>query len=193
MTDSEIIAAIQKGGADGERAWEYMYKNWSGAWRSEVMKLGGTPDDADEALASVYKDISRTIGTSGFQLKTAGMLTYIVTCVRNAWLSVLKNSKKTLELEDKHLDGTVEGADADINLLERNSLLDRVLSQIGSRCQTILTLWAEKYTMEEIAEKMGFGGGELTARKEKYKCWLKLMEYLNAHPAIFNRLKDFLK
>jgi len=193
MTDTEIIAALQKGGAEGDRAWEYMYKNWGNAWRSVVTKLGGTPDDADDALASAYANIMKAVGTPGFHLESAGLLTYIVTCVRNAWLALNKSSKKTIELEDKHLSGTSAPSDADMDLLERDSLLDQVLAQIGSRCQTILTLWVEGYSMKEIAASMGFGGGELTARKEKYKCWLKLMEYLKVHPVIFNRLKDFLK
>lgn len=196
MTDTEIIAALQNGGTDGDRAWEYMYKNWGDAWRSVVAKSGGTPDDADEALASAYANIMKTVGDPSFQLEAAGLLTYIVACVRNAWFKIIRDRRKrgiTVEIKDDSLLGTTEDADAGIDLFERDSLLDQVLAQIGARCHTILAFWAERFSGDEIAAQMGFAGGAVTVKKEKYKCWLKLMEYLRAHPAIFNRLKDFLK
>jgi hypothetical protein len=44
--------------------------------------------------------------------------------------------------------------------------------------------------MREIAEKMGFQGGEQVAKNEKRKCQERYENYLNENPVIKEQLKN---
>ncbi len=81
-------------------------------------------------------------------------------------------------------DEGAEPADAaDMRLLdeERRDVLGQLLNTIGERCRKILELWKLSYSMEEIAEQLGFSSADM-ARKAKYRCHVSLLEQVKNNP-----------
>ena len=50
----------------------------------------------------------------------------------------------------------------------------------------------ESFSMREIAEKMGFTGGEQVDKNEKRKCQERYETFLNEHPAIKEYMQNLL-
>lgn len=60
---------------------------------------------------------------------------------------------------------------------ERKVLIHKILDHLGPQCKKVLLMWASGYQMEEIAEEAGLSS-EAMARKTKYKCKNKLIEFM---------------
>ena len=191
MTDSEILAALRAGGSAREKAWEYMYKKWRGIWLRKIFDSGGTSDEGDEALNDVCLSFENAATSSGFELKTASLRTYLTSCVYYRWLYNKGKEPRTEEFEEGHIRGFAESVDVAIFSQECRDLLDTLLlAALGERCKTILLMHAERYKMEEIATAMGFQGGADTAKKERYKCTQKMVQFLQTNPDFNTRYSD---
>ncbi len=190
MTDSDILAALRAGGSAREMAWEYMYKKWRGIWLHKIKDAGGNSDEAHEALNEVCMPFEKAVTAAGFQLKSARLNTYLVTCIFRRWVKNTGRKPRTEELEDSHLKNFAANVEDEIARRDCRGLLNTLLTRLGERCKKILTLWAEGYSGEEIADEMGFEGGAETAKKEKYKCTIKMEKYLQNHPDFKARLSD---
>lgn len=71
---------------------------------------------------------------------------------------------------------------------EQKQILDKLLSNLGEKCQKILELWKLSYSMEEIAEQAGLENAGI-ARRQKYKCYKKLLRNIDDMPNLKTLLK----
>ena len=72
---------------------------------------------------------------------------------------------------------------------ERKTVLNRLLQELGERCQQILELWKLSYSMEEIAVSLGFSSSDM-ARKAKYRCHVSLLEIIRKNPHVEQLLSN---
>lgn len=161
----------------GDRAGlTLMFRSLFPAIRSIVRDYGnGSEDDAkdlfQEATILVYEKAQRP----DFQL-TSQFSTYFIGICRNLWMS--KRQKKsasevTIPEEAKYIpDGNPE---MDLLQAERGQLFYKAMKQLGDDCQKVLELFFQKYSMEEIAQKMGFGSADY-AKRRKGQCKDRLVD-----------------
>lgn len=192
MTDAQILTALRRGGAARELAWEYMYKKWQVAWLRKIKEAGGSAEEAHEALNSVCMHFENAVISPGFELRTATLSTYLTICIYNRWMKTKGKNPKPEEMEDNRIWDFMESMDQKIARQECRTLLDELLSALGERCKQILTLFSERFSMEEIAVVMGFKGAD-TAKKEKYKCLRRMEDYLQTRPGLSAALNDCYK
>ena len=88
------------------------------------------------------------------------------------------------ELQDAHLAEFAAQMQNDFLDGDLARVLDETMARLGERCHAILRLFMERYSMREIAEIMGFAGGEQVAKNEKRKCQERYETFLNENPAI---------
>ncbi|MFM8486167.1 MAG: RNA polymerase sigma factor, partial [Bacteroidota bacterium] len=99
------------------------------------------------------------------------LFAYFKYAVYRCWVNSRKaNSNVFSELRDEELEKFSLEIDAQIVRGELARLLDETIGRLGNRCQSILSLAIGGFSMLEIAEKMGFKGGEQVAKNEKRKC-----------------------
>jgi len=183
-TDQQIIDAFRLGGIARERAWEYAYKDWRDRVIGTIVGKGGTREEAKDAIQEAFGPFERRICQPGFALQHR-LSTYFVTCVYRQWAGRKRNGKMDLvELENRHLADFAESVEANIAQGDLSRLLDETMARLGERCHTILRYFIEGFAMKEIAEKMGFAGGEQVAKNEKRKCQERYETYLKEHPEI---------
>lgn len=193
-SDEALIRALREGGAARRKAWEYLYKNWSGAWVQVVCALGGNPDEAHEAFHEVAMPIQKVICRPEFSLKTASLKTYIVSCVKNRWL---KNRRKQLDapsnpaMETPELHDAVDNVEKEMILDDLRRTVNELLQILGERCRRVLRMFSQDYSMEEIAKAENWKDAD-KAKKEKYECQTKLKNHLRDNPDLRNYLKDLL-
>lgn len=193
-TDEELIQALRQGGGTRQKAWEYMYKSWTGVWERVVCDLGGNPDEANEAFHEVAMTFEKVLRKPEFQLKTAALKTYLVTCVKNRWLR--KRRKQTREpsnptREELEIRDVVDDLERQLMKDDLRQSVDHLLNTLGERCRRVLRMFSQGFSMEEIAAAEDWKDAG-KAKKEKYECQEKLKNYLRDNPDIAQHLKDLL-
>lgn len=189
-TDQQIIEAFRAGGSARNRAWEFAYKDWRDRIIGTIVAKNGTREEAKEAMQEVVMVFERRIRRPDFVLQHK-LSTYFISCVYRQWMRSKKLGKMSVvDLEDRHLSGFVESVESEIAQTELAKLLDESMTRLGDRCKTILLHFMNGFSMKEIAEKMGFDGGEQVARNEKRKCQERYENYLREHPSILQRIQQ---
>ena len=199
FTDQQIIDAFRAGGPVRESAWEFAYKEWRGKVLRVVIDRGGTREEALEAINGTVKDFEARLCQPSFVLENK-LSTFFVTCVKNEWLRMQKKKKMDSAVQsadqdflertaDKNSRETLEEGAEIARAAELEALIDSTLSRIGERCKTILLMFMNRYSMQAIAEKMGFPGGEQVAKNEKRKCQVKYETFLREQPLILKHIQ----
>ena len=189
-TDQEIIQAFRVGGLARERAWEFAYKDWRARIFGTIASKNGTREEAKEAIQEVAMAFEIRVRRSDFVLQHK-LSTYFIKCVYRQWLRQKKGQKMNpVELEDSHITDFVESIEADIAQKEMTNVLDESLARLGERCKSILLYFIQYFSMKEIAEKMGFEGGEQVAKNEKKKCQIKYETLLRENPYILQQIQN---
>lgn len=189
-TDQQIIDGFRAGGLARNRAWEYAHKDWRDRIYGTIAAKNGTREEAKDAVQEVAMVFERRVLRPDFVLQHM-LSTYFISCVYRQWARSKKQGKTGLvELEDRHLADFVESVEAEIAQTDLARLLDESLARLGERCKAILLYFMQGFAMKEIAEKMGFGGGEQVARNEKKKCQERYETYLREHPGILQLIQQ---
>ncbi len=191
-TDEELIHALRRGDPERRKAWEYIYKNWRGAWVGPVVQRGGTPDEADDALGDVAIPFQQAVSADGFQLDRAILRTYLVKCILRAWAKRKGKEPPAFDpLDEVSFIALVETVEQNIMHAEIKTAVDELINTLKERCRRVLRMFGEGVRMEKIAAAEGLKDAD-KAKKEKYECLTKLKEYLRDNPVLANRLKELL-
>ena len=80
--------------------------------------------------------------------------------------------------------------DPEIKLVQKdqNEQLNLLLGQLPIPCRKVLELWKLGYSMDEIAQRVGYKSAGV-ARKKKYQCMQKLMQLIETHPGWKNVIR----
>ena len=191
-SDSELIAAIKKGGTSRQKAIRYIYntKGFSQKIIQFVKTNSGNMQDGQDMFHEGIIVLDRNIRQDKFRGESS-LSSYLYSICRFLWMNQIRKKAKVDLTEDNHqLDEVeTENPESMVVIDERKRVLNFVISQLGERCKKILELWKLSYTMEEIADKMGFSSSAM-ARKNKYRCHKSLMKYLEKHPDMAALLKN---
>jgi RNA polymerase sigma factor (sigma-70 family) len=180
ISDNTIIEGIRQ---QDEKILNWLYDNYRQAVRHHILKNSGTEADVSdvfqESIIALYNQIS------GNELKlTTDLKGYFFGIARNIWSSQLRHKARNTEIEVDIPD--VENDEEPGNLvLER--IVSRAFQKLKADSQTILTLFSEGFSYEDIAVKMNLKN-ETYARRKKYLSKEALMEIIKEDPEYKNYL-----
>lgn len=182
-TDDEIVQAIRSGGISREKALYYLYfsENWKGMAEDFVVKNGGSKEDGEDLAQTAMTIFDRNVREGKYR-GDSSVKTYFLSIAKFQWYKTLRNRKPTDELKLEHLEEA--GGDVEDALIgaELRSFLEKALENIGARCKQILLLRQLEYSHEEIAAQTGISGAEM-AKKEAYRCRMRIRQFLEGNPA----------
>lgn len=190
-SDNELIAFIKGGGTQRQRALRQLYKDQT--LRSKVVRFvqnnSGNFQDGQDMYQEGLIVFDRNIRDDKFRGETS-LQGYLFSICRFLWMNQIRKQGK-INLTDDHstMDAT-ELVTPEVSMVddERKDLLRKVVGQLGERCQKILELWKLSFSMEEIAQKLGFSSAAM-ARKNKYRCHKSLLSYLEKNPILMEQLR----
>lgn len=183
MDNAEIIAAIQCSGEQRDKALQQVFKNevLHRTISLHITNHRGNPQDAEDVFQDTVVLFDRQI-REGYFKGQSSWTTYFVGIAKWRWVSLKrKHGRDSNELKPEYFDTPTESVEARVIENEKKEMIDDILSHIGERCQTILTLYKLSYSMEEIAEKLGLSSPEL-AKKNAYECRKKFREFVENNP-----------
>ena len=184
LTDTDIIEGIR---LQDEKVLKYLYDNYFQTVKNHVLKNSGSYDDVSDVFQDTIIVLFQQICENSFNL-TSDLKGYFFGIARNIWNSQLRNKNRVSEL-------TVDVVDED----EPDNLFDPALENILSRSfqklkpdnQTILKLFYEGVSYEEIAVKMNLKNA-IYARRKKYLSKEALIEIIKEDPE-YKEYQRFLK
>ena len=190
-TDETLLAAIRGGGQAREAALRHLYllPGLRETVARFVLDNGGSGADAQDMFQEALVLFDRNLREGRFEGKSA-LKTYFVAIAKWRWVTLRRQQGRYAELSPAQYDGEAESPEADILRAEHRELLAEAMGHIGERCRELLRLYQLDFTMEEIAGKMGYSGAD-TAKKEAFRCRMRLREHLEKHPLWAEYRRDF--
>lgn len=191
LDDKTLIAYICGTNAQRDEALQTFFSDME--LRSIVINLirkqGGSDADGEDTFQDTMILFDRNIREGRFEGKSS-LRTYFIAISKWQWHN-RQRQHRTVELEPTHYDETVPSVEVKVLSEERKSLIEEVLSQIGDRCKEILTLYGNSYSNEEIAKVFGFSSTD-AAKKESYRCRLRMKDYVRSSPHLFELFKSLI-
>lgn len=182
MDDQDFVAAIRDGGTSMEKAMSCLYKHYReralALGKKMVNPMSGQQDDIPDLLHDAFLIMVDKVRYGGYN--DGSLLHFWVGIAKGLLRNKMKRDARMHLVDDTTLIDKRDRDSPEVQMLseEKRQILDDILSQLGSRCKKVLMLWAGGYSMREIAQKAGLSS-EAMARKTKYKCKNKLMDYID--------------
>lgn len=181
-TDEALIAAIMGRENDRDRALEYVFRQraWQNLLEAFVAQNSGTADEAHDLFKETLIIFDRNIRSERFEGRSA-LKTYFFAIAKRLWWKILSRRQPVEQWTAQQHDEADKGVEDYVMQEEKIQLLQKGLSQIGDRCKAILEYYQLDYSMEEIAAAVGLSSAAM-AKKEAYRCRIRLREYLLNNP-----------
>jgi RNA polymerase sigma factor (sigma-70 family) len=183
LSDKIIVEGIR---CQDDKVLNYLYENYFQTVKNHVMRNSGSVEDVSDVFQETIIALYQRISENNFSL-TTDLKGYFFGIARNIWSAQLRHKEKTEELN------------IDIPEEEENEIYDpmfqkimtRALNKLKPDCRTILTLYYNNVSYQEITVKMKLKN-DTYARRKKYLCKEALMEFIKEDPEYQEYLR-FLK
>ncbi|GAB4398557.1 MAG: sigma-70 family RNA polymerase sigma factor [Microscillaceae bacterium] len=160
MKDSLILKKIKEG---DERALDIVYKKNYKMMVRLIIKNNGTEDEAKDIYQEAIVVFWQKARQPEFVL-TSKISTFLYSVCLNLWRKELeRKARLSSEMKDGE---TISNYDQ----LEKEKVVQECINSLGETCrQVLMYYYFDNYSMQEIADKMGFANAD-TAKSKKYKC-----------------------
>jgi RNA polymerase sigma factor (sigma-70 family) len=183
LSDNAIIEGLRR---QDDKVLNYLYDHYLPAAKNHVLRNSGSAEDVSDVFQDCIITLYQKITQDNFNL-TTDLKGYFFGIVKNVWSSHLRQKRRTEELTSDHPDENTD----DHNDQAFQRILSRAFTKLKPDCQTMLTLYYDGVSYEEIAVKMGLKN-ETYARRKKYLCKEALMEIIKEDPE-YKEYQRFLK
>lgn len=185
-SDEQLMEGIKQGGMAREAALRQIYRD-TNLQRMVTAYVRNHRGDATEGQDMFHEGIivlDRNIREGKFRGESP-LKGYLYSICRFLWMNQMRKLSHAKPFAEMPIENEADLETPEIQMVaqERKDLLNRLLNELGERCQRILELWKLSYSMEEIAETIGFSSADM-ARKAKYRCHLSLLEIIQQNPNI---------
>jgi RNA polymerase sigma factor (sigma-70 family) len=184
LTDKSIIEGIR---LQDEKVLNYLYDHYFETVKSYVLKNSGSDDDVSDLFQETIITLYQKITEDTLEL-TTDLKGYFFGIAKNIWNEELRKKKRVVGL-------TMDIVEEDDSESRYDPALEKILSRSFEKLkldsQTILTLFSEGLSYEDIAIKMNLKN-ETYARRKKYLSKEELIEIIKKDPDYQEYLR-FLK
>jgi RNA polymerase sigma factor (sigma-70 family) len=179
ISDSAIIDGVRR---QDDQILNWLYDNYFETVRHHVLKNNGSDADVSDVFQESIITLYRQISENELKLSTE-LKGYFFGIARNIWSAQLRKKSRNTEIESDFPDE--DDNESGNPVLER--IVSRAFKLLSDDSQTILTLFSEGFSYQEIATRMNLKN-ETYARRKKYLSKETLMEFVKLDP----EYKDYL-
>jgi len=174
ISDNEIIEGIRR---QDDKILNWMYDHYRGLVRHHVLKNSGVEADVSDVFQDSIIVLYNQIVNNELKL-TSDLKGYFFGIARHTWITQRRKKLRSTEIAVDFPD-EADPEDGGNQVLER--IVSRAFQKLKIDSRTILVLFSEGYTYEEIALKMNLKS-EIYARRKKYLSKEALMELIKCDP-----------
>jgi RNA polymerase sigma factor (sigma-70 family) len=184
ISDICIIDGVRK---QDDKILNWLYDNYFQSVKNYVRKNSGSEEDVSDVFQDSIIALYQQISENNLNL-TTDLKGYFFGIARNVWNAQLRRKHRTTELD-------IDLADEDETDIINDPILERIVSRAFQKLkpdqQTMLNLFSEGHSYEDIALQMNLKN-ETYARRKKYLCKEVLLELVKEDPEYQEYLR-FLK
>ena len=185
-SEEELKEAIAMGGKAAEDAIDHLDKEYYEAVIRFLMAKNARREDAQDIFQDALINLVISIQAGKFK-GTSSLKTYLFAISHNLWL----NKFNKLVKRERGLEFMPEESisDADIQLMdkEKRQTIESLFSLLGEGCTQVLWLWISDFSMDEIAQRLGYKNGQI-ARNKKHRCLKRLKKLIGEEESVRNLL-----
>jgi RNA polymerase sigma factor (sigma-70 family) len=174
LSDKSIIEGILN---QDDKTLNWLYDNYFQTVKTHILKNSGSHDDASDVFQDSIIALYSQICDNSLNL-TSDLKGYFFGIARNIWSSYLRKKRDTQEL-DADLVADTDENDSNDPMFER--IVSRSFQKLKPDMQTVLNLFSDGYSYEEIAARMNLKN-ESYARRKKYLGKEALLEIVRKDP-----------
>ncbi len=156
-----------------------IYQNFAKRISQYVLQQGGSVEDAQDVFQDSLLALMENVQSPDFKLKSS-FYTYLFSINKYVWYNKAeKKARKSVTIPEDDL--LIDQTNIERYLLnvEKENVFEANFSKLGAFCKQLLTLFFEKKSMTEIAERLQLKN-EHTARTRKYRCREKLKQLIQS-------------
>lgn len=184
FSEEELITLLQN---KDEKAFNYLYDNYSGALYGLILKTVVESNFADEVIQDVFMKVWKNIGQ--YDASKGRLYTWMINIARNTAIDFLKSKAYQNEQKNQSLSNfvnreeTVNLSDRMANVSENNTDLigmSAVINGLKSEWNELIQLaYFQGYSQSEIAERLDIPIGTVKTRTRNAMIELKklLIDY----------------
>ena len=183
LADAELMAGIRAGGPQRRHYENKLYEKYSYLVDDGIRKHRLAEDDCASAYSDAVMTVFEHIGSGRFEGRSE-LKTYLYQIFTNKCVDAIR--KKTTNRSSVHdassLDDSLmqlpDAARSAVQILIAQSdveNLNRQLNEVGDKCRTMILMWGEGYSDDEIAQTMAYNSAAV-AKTSRLRCLDKLRE-----------------
>lgn len=190
FTDQTLIKAIRAGGRPGDQAISYLLEHELGKVKHLVLRRNGSEADAEDVFMEGLTALIMNIRKEKFRGESA-VSTYLFAICKGIWHKRFRKSVREGEVKDQLVVAEEDHHTPEISLMdsEQKQLLLDLFARLREKCSEVLLQWANGFSMQEIAEQLGYGNGQVVMNK-KNKCLKQLHQLMESNPAVQKMVGD---
>ena len=181
FSDKSIIEGIRE---QDDNVLNWLYDNYFQTVKNHVIRNSGTEEDVSDVFQDSIIILYNQIAGESLNL-TTDLKGYFFGIARNIWSSQLRKKRRTTGLD---IDLPDEEAHEETDELLFERIVSKAFQKLKPDNQTILTLYSDGQTYEEIAVRMNLKN-EIYARRKKYLSKEALIEIIKEDPEYQEYLK----
>ncbi|MFC2112400.1 RNA polymerase sigma factor [Bacteroidota bacterium] len=181
----EIVKGIAK---RKDSIIRFVYRSCYPDVRKLILTNGGNEHDAEDVFQEGLIKVYQKITEQGLEL-TCKFGTYLYSVCRFLWLNELE-SRKSAGREHLTLDNVIDDQTANSRIRENAEmkLYEKHFKELSPECQTVLNMYFQNASMEEICVIMGYKNVQI-AKDKKYRCKKSLINKIYNNPE-YKKLND---
>ena len=174
----------RSGGSACDQAMEYLYRHNVDQIVGFIVKRNGSREEAKDVFQDAMVNLLMSIRSGKFEGKSS-LHTYLYAISKNLWYRRFNRSVRADEYKASNPTDDKDTITPELTLIsdDQHAQLMELMDKLKRNCKEVLYLWAQKYSMKEIAENLGYGN-EQVVRNKKNHCLKELKELVRTHPEI---------
>ena len=191
-TDAPLISSIKAGGSACDQAIAWIYRKHLDAVLSFIMARNGSREEAKDIFQDAVLSLLMSIQEGKFEGKSS-LSTYLHAISKNLWYRRFRRSITADEYKASLNKDEIELGDPEYLMVDQDTeaQLQGLMDSLKDKCKEVLTMWAQKYSMKEIAAALGYSN-EQVVRNKKNHCLKELKELVRKNPEVRNLIGELL-
>ncbi|MEL6676733.1 MAG: RNA polymerase sigma factor [Bacteroidota bacterium] len=193
ISDSSLIERIKQGGSACDQAMKWIYRQHVDQIVQFIVSRNGSQDEAKDIFQDAMINLMLSIQQEKFK-GNSSLRTYLYAISKNLWYRRFNRSLRedAYKMEQSGAEDLAESPDVLLMETEKQQALHQMMDQLKVKCKEVLLLWARKFSMKEIAEKLGYQN-EQVVRNKKNLCLKELKSLVQENPQVRNMIGELVK
>jgi len=189
-SNQDYVRLLRGAAAEQEKAVACLAQTCQEKVQTHLQVKGADATTAEELFWQSTMDFVLLVRRGKYRGEAAP-LTLLKLIAERLWFKVLRNKgSKAVTLTESHEEAIAHEQDA-VFTADLSETMQLCLDHISEACRKVLRYSAMNWSMEEIAETLGFKNAQ-NAMNKKSKCLKTLKQYLSDNQSVRAELRSYL-